>query len=48
MRAVTVVVHRVSVVLDEVVAVNIINITVAVVVNAVVGYLARVLPHIRL
>ena len=45
-RPVTVVIHRVGVVVDEVPAVDVINIAVAVVINRVSRDLARVRPHV--
>ena len=47
-RAVVVVVHRVAVVADEVVAVHIVDVSVLVVVDAIAGNLTRVHPHVRL
>ena len=46
MGAVTVVVHRVAVVVDEIVAVDVVDKAVAVVVHAVARNLTRVLPGI--
>jgi hypothetical protein len=46
-RAVAVVVHRVAVAVGEVVAVHIIDVAVAVVVNTIAGDLARVRPDVR-
>ncbi len=46
MRAVPVIIHRIAIVIDDVDAVHIIDITIAVVINSVAGNLIGVHPHL--